>query len=32
MDLFSIGGALCVASGLLMFWLLFKCIDWFDKI
>ena len=32
MDLFTIGFAICMLSGLVCFWLFFKCIDWFEKI
>lgn len=32
MDLFTIGFAICLLSGLSCFWLFFKCIDWFEKI
>ncbi len=32
MDLFSIGFAVCILSGVACFWLFFKCIDWFEKI
>ena len=29
MDLFTIGFAICLLSGIGCFWLFFKCIDWF---
>lgn len=29
MELFSIGFAICLLSGIGCFWLFFKCIDWF---
>ena len=32
MDLFTIGFAICLLSGLGCFRLFFKCIDWFEKI
>lgn len=30
MEIFSIGFAVCLLSGLACFWLFWKCIDWFD--
>lgn len=32
MDLFSLGFAVCTVSGVLCFWLFYKCIDWFEHI
>jgi|GEM_PF-86486 len=32
MDLFTIGFAICLLSGIGCFWLFYKCIDWFEKI
>ena len=29
MDLFTIVFAICLLSGIVCFWLFFKCIDWF---
>lgn len=32
MDLFTIGFAICLLSGMGCFWLFYQCIDWFEKI
>lgn len=32
MELFTIGFAVCVLSGIGCFWFFKKCVDWFEKI
>ena len=32
MELFSFGFLACLVSGVLCFWLCWKCVDWFEKI
>ena len=32
MELFSYGFLACLVSGVLCFWLFWKCVDWFEKI